>query len=128
MTTARTTELDAWVNRRHAEGYGALALLKRIAAHGTIGSDGAGGRRRMTIPAADLLLTLTGRAGAGNNDARRALVDVLRWHYGYSSGPAPVLSIGTLTAQDIAWVQRRAWGLVNEHRPQRLPLNDRPAT
>jgi hypothetical protein len=36
--------------------------------------------------------------------------------------------VDAVAAYEAAWVRRRAWDLVNEHRPQRAPTNDRPAT
>lgn len=126
MSKAKT-ERDDWVNR-YAIGRN-KALLTRLRAPGETGTDGDRGRRHMTDAAADTLLVLVESSGVGSTDGRRYLIDVLRWHYGYSNGAAPVAPLGKLTSADATFIRNRAYELVRSRVVVGNPIvRDRVAT
>lgn len=109
----RKKERAAWIGS-YATGRN-RGLLTRIRADGETGTDGERGRRLMHDGTADHLLAIMERSGVGTTDARRYLIDLLRWHYGYSAGrAAPTPSLARMTAADAAYVRQRAYTLVRE--------------
>jgi hypothetical protein len=111
--TLHKDELAAWVTKM--DGHLTKGLRQRIAHDGEVGTKGQADRRRMTPAGADGLLTMVNRSGVATPHGRRALIDLLRWHYGYASGRAPVIALGDLNEHEIEWIRDRARALVIEY-------------
>ncbi len=104
---------DKWVKKW--EGALPAGTLCTIVADGGLGTAGATSAKKMTPATADHLLRLTLSSGVAGATGRDYLARVLRWHYGYDSGGAPVASTGRLTPTEAAFIRQRAHELVTDH-------------
>lgn len=117
------TPADEWANVVHARYGTPKVLAKRIIAPGP---ETPNGRRHMTESAANLLLSLVAHSGVNGSHAKAYLVDLLRWHLGYTNAPTPT---GELTTLELEFIRRRAHALIDEHRSKLPPIErDRIAT
>lgn len=129
--TGRPLTRDGWVWLTHTHHGWTKALSTRLAKDGDdgtgkTGTDGTPQRKRMTLRTADTLRELVHGAGVAGPPGLEYLVDVLRWHLGYTR---LLIRPGKLTAADAAFIRRRAWDLIDGARGELPTLtNDRPAT
>jgi hypothetical protein len=122
---------DNWIkqHKRHLP----VVLLKRIVTDGEPGSGARASRapnerKSMTGQLAELLLSMVSQSGVATTPARSYLIDVLRWHYGYSlSRGGPVPTAASLNERDAAFIRTRAHELVTRYANNVVPTNPQPA-
>lgn len=114
---------DEWATDVRRRGLAPKSLALRIARPG---DDTAGGRKHMPESTANVILALVGDAGVHGAAAKTYLVDLLRWHLGYTTAPTPT---GNLKSPELAFIRRRAYELVDSARDRLPPIErDRAAT